>query len=156
MLFVSGSPAPQRTAHHIPRNNRPRIPQPRASAGVGISSVAASVIQDPASPFEQTIVISAGSSSGIRVHDAVVTDRGLVGEVTKVAHNTAQVTLLTDKESAVIANRQGDRPARISLESANRLSREDIGELQRLLGTTPGEALDIGSWCQQHTLTSAR
>jgi len=66
-------------------------------------SVAASVIQDPASPFEQTIVISAGSSSGIRVHDAVVTDRGLVGEVTKVAHSTAQVTLLTDKESAVIA-----------------------------------------------------
>jgi len=37
------------------------------------------------------------------VYDAVVTDRGLVGQVTKVLHDTALVTLLTDKESAVTA-----------------------------------------------------
>jgi len=67
------------------------------------NSVAATVLQDPANDFEQAIVISAGSSKGIRVHDAVVTNRGLVGEVTKVTHDEAQVTLLTDKESAVTA-----------------------------------------------------
>ena len=67
------------------------------------TAVAATVISNPASEFDQTIVISAGSSSGIRVYDAVVTSRGLVGQVTKVLRNEARVTLLTDKESAVTA-----------------------------------------------------
>jgi len=67
------------------------------------TAVAASVISNPASEFDQTIVISAGRSSGIRVYDAVVTSRGLVGQVTKVLENEARVTLLTDKESAVTA-----------------------------------------------------
>jgi len=66
-------------------------------------SVTASVVSNPASEFEQKIVISAGSSSGVGLHDAVVTERGLVGQVTKVVHNEAQVTLITDKEAAVAA-----------------------------------------------------
>jgi rod shape-determining protein MreC len=67
------------------------------------SAVTASVVSNPASAFDQTIVLAAGSSDGIRVHDAVVTDRGLVGQVTKVTHDESRVTLLTDKESAVTA-----------------------------------------------------
>jgi rod shape-determining protein MreC len=67
------------------------------------TAVTATVISNPASEFDQSIVISAGSSSGIRVHDAVVTDQGLVGQVTKVFHDESRVTLLTDKESAVTA-----------------------------------------------------
>ena len=65
------------------------------------SSITASVISNPASAFDQSIVISAGSSSGIRVHDAVVTSRGLVGQVTKVLHDVARVTLITDQNSNV-------------------------------------------------------
>ena len=67
------------------------------------TAVTAEVVSNPVSQFDQTAVIAAGSSSGIRVYDAVVTDRGLVGQVTKVLHDTALVTLLTDKESAVTA-----------------------------------------------------
>jgi rod shape-determining protein MreC len=67
------------------------------------TAVAVEVLSNPVGQFDQTIVIAAGRSSGIRVHDAVVTDRGLVGQVTKVLHDTALVTLLTDKESAVTA-----------------------------------------------------
>ena len=67
------------------------------------TAVTASVISNPASEFDQSIVISAGRSSGIRVHDAVVTDRGLVGQVVKVFHDESRVTLLTDKESSVTA-----------------------------------------------------
>jgi rod shape-determining protein MreC len=67
------------------------------------TAVTASVISNPASEFDQTIVISAGSNSGIRVYDAVVTSRGLVGQVTKVLSSESRVTLLTDKESAVTA-----------------------------------------------------
>jgi rod shape-determining protein MreC len=65
------------------------------------SAVTAEVLSNPVSQFDQTILIAAGSDSGVRPYDAVVTDRGLVGQVTKVAHKMALVTLLTDKESAV-------------------------------------------------------
>jgi rod shape-determining protein MreC len=67
------------------------------------TAVTAEVLSNPVSQFDQTIVIAAGRSSGIRVYDAVVTERGLVGQVTKVLGDTALVTLLTDKESAVTA-----------------------------------------------------
>ena len=67
------------------------------------NSVTAAVISNPASQFDQTVVIAAGKTSGIRVYDAVVTDRGLVGQVTKVTRDEAKVTLLSDKEAAVTA-----------------------------------------------------
>ena len=66
-------------------------------------AVAARVIARVPSQFEQQIVVSAGKNDGIAKHDAVVTADGLVGEVTKVASNVAQVTLLTDETSAVSA-----------------------------------------------------
>ena len=65
--------------------------------------VSARVIARAPSQFEQQIVISAGKNDGVAKHDAVVTADGLVGEVTKVASNVAQVTLLTDDTSAVSA-----------------------------------------------------
>jgi len=65
--------------------------------------VTARVIARAPSQFEQQIVVSAGKNQGIAKHDAVVTADGLVGEVTKVASNVAQVTLLTDETSAVSA-----------------------------------------------------
>jgi rod shape-determining protein MreC len=63
--------------------------------------VVARVIARAPSQFAQQIVVSAGKNQGITKHDAVVTAEGLVGEVTKVASNVAQVTLLTDDSSAV-------------------------------------------------------
>jgi rod shape-determining protein MreC len=49
----------------------------------------------------QQIFVSAGKNNGIVKHDVVVSADGLVGEVTRVASNVAQVTLLTDATSAV-------------------------------------------------------
>jgi rod shape-determining protein MreC len=66
-------------------------------------AVSARVIARAPSQFEQQIVVSAGKNDGISKHDAVVTADGLVGEVTKVASNVSQVTLLTDETSAVSA-----------------------------------------------------
>jgi rod shape-determining protein MreC len=62
----------------------------------GYDYVAAAVISRPPSEFQQQIGIAAGSSSGIRLDDPVVNSDGLVGLVTQVAHDTAEVTLLTD------------------------------------------------------------
>lgn len=80
-----------------------RIQRAPAYEDFANSAVTAEVISNPVSQFDQTMVIAAGRSSGVRVYDAVITERGLVGQVSKVLRNTALVTLLTDKESAVTA-----------------------------------------------------
>jgi rod shape-determining protein MreC len=65
--------------------------------------VATDIISRPPSEFEQQVLIAAGSSSGIRFEDPVVNADGLIGLVTQVAHDTAQVTLLTDPRLKVSA-----------------------------------------------------
>lgn len=65
--------------------------------------VTTEVITRPPGEFEQQIGIAAGLTQGIRRNDPVVTADGLVGLVTQVAHNTAEVTLLTDPRSRVSA-----------------------------------------------------
>jgi rod shape-determining protein MreC len=73
------------------------------------TAVAAEVVSNPVSQFDQTMVIASGRNDGIRVFDAVITDRGLVGQVSKALRDTALVTLLTDPGTAVTAkdNRTG-------------------------------------------------
>ena len=66
-------------------------------------AVAVRVIARAPSNFEQQMVVSAGETSGIAKYDAVVTADGLVGQVTRVAKNVSQVTLLSDESSAVSA-----------------------------------------------------
>jgi len=65
--------------------------------------VTAAVIAKPSTPFEQKIVLGAGSANGVRYDSPVMTPDGLVGRVTDVTRHTAQVTMLTDEESAVSA-----------------------------------------------------
>jgi rod shape-determining protein MreC len=65
--------------------------------------VATAVIAKPASIFVQQVTLAAGSADGVRLDDPVVTDVGLVGIVTDVTSNAAQVQLLTDQESHVSA-----------------------------------------------------
>jgi rod shape-determining protein MreC len=55
------------------------------------------------SEFEQQVVIAAGSDHGIRLNTPIVTADGLVGRVTNVSADEAQVTLLLDEDSAVQA-----------------------------------------------------
>jgi rod shape-determining protein MreC len=69
----------------------------------GYEPVTTGVISRPPSEFQQQLGIDAGSSSGIRVDDAVVTADGLVGRVSSVASDTAEVTLLTDPNLRVSA-----------------------------------------------------
>lgn len=64
------------------------------------------VITVAAGPFDQRVAIAAGSSQGVRLHSPVITNQGtaaLVGLVTNVTPSSAQVTLLTDPDSAVAA-----------------------------------------------------
>jgi rod shape-determining protein MreC len=63
--------------------------------------ITARVIRRPTNPYQQEVIIAAGTDAGVRKDAPVVTDDGLVGTVTEVASNSAQVTLLTDQQSAV-------------------------------------------------------
>ena len=56
--------------------------------------------------FDERVVIAAGRDSGIHQETTVVTNRGLVGSVTRVIGGSALVTLLTDESSAVQARDQ--------------------------------------------------
>jgi rod shape-determining protein MreC len=69
----------------------------------GYDPVTTEIISRPPSEFQQQVGIAAGWSSGIRKNDPVVSADGLVGRVTEVAHDTAQVTLLTDPNLSVSA-----------------------------------------------------
>ena len=61
------------------------------------------VINRPPTEFQQQIVVAAGTAHGIRKDDPVVTADGLVGKVSRVAHDTARITLLTDPTMNVSA-----------------------------------------------------
>jgi rod shape-determining protein MreC len=61
------------------------------------------VIGRAPSEFDQQLTIAAGLGSGIRTDQAVVTADGLVGKVTNVTSDQAQVTLLTAPDTAVSA-----------------------------------------------------
>ena len=53
--------------------------------------------------FQQGIVVAVGMNQGVRVNAPVVTNDGLVGQVTRVFSTRARVTLITDEQSAVSA-----------------------------------------------------
>jgi rod shape-determining protein MreC len=69
----------------------------------GFNTLNASVISPSGGPFAHSIVIDAGSSSGVRVDSPVVSGDGLVGIVTNVFSDSALVRLLTDPNTFVSA-----------------------------------------------------
>jgi rod shape-determining protein MreC len=69
----------------------------------GYRAVNTAVISYPGGPFTHSLVIDAGSSSGLRLNTPVVSGDGLVGRVSNVFPHTAIVTLLTDPDSWVAA-----------------------------------------------------
>jgi rod shape-determining protein MreC len=65
-------------------------------------AVNTTVISFPGTTSQQ-VTIAAGANRGIRLNTPVVTADGLIGHVTVVGRDTAQVTLLTDSLSSVPA-----------------------------------------------------
>jgi rod shape-determining protein MreC len=69
----------------------------------GTEPVTARVVGRSPTVWYSTVTIDKGSSSGVRIDDPVVAAQGLAGKVTQTTPNTAQVTLITDADSAVTA-----------------------------------------------------
>jgi len=64
--------------------------------------IGAQVLSSP-SDFEQSVTIAAGSDQGVKPYDVVVTNGGLVGQVTKVTKDVSRVMLITSASSSVRA-----------------------------------------------------
>ena len=69
----------------------------------GTDPVTARVTGRSPTVWYSTVTIDKGSSDGVHVDDPVVAALGLAGKVTQTTPNTAQVTLITDADSAVTA-----------------------------------------------------
>jgi rod shape-determining protein MreC len=69
----------------------------------GYRTVTSRVIVRSPTVWYATVTIDKGSSSGIRVDQPVINGDGLVGKVSAVTPNTAQVALITDHTSAISA-----------------------------------------------------
>jgi rod shape-determining protein MreC len=67
----------------------------------GTDPVTARVVVRSPIVWYSTVTINKGSSDGVHVDDPVVAAQGLAGKVTQTTPTTAQVTLITDADSAV-------------------------------------------------------
>jgi rod shape-determining protein MreC len=83
----------------------------RDNGGIeGYDQVTARVISRSPTVWYAQVMLDAGSSSGVRRNDPVVTGDGLVGRISDVTSGTSQVTMITDHRSAVSARILPDGP----------------------------------------------
>lgn len=104
------------------------------------SSITASVIGSSASTWFHSVLLDKGSREGIRKGMAVVSPRGVVGQVVAATHRSSKVLLLTDPNSGIDALVQRTRARGIvsgSLDSGPVMKyvkrSEDIKEGDRLI-----------------------
>jgi len=76
---------------------------------IKIPTLSVSIVGEDVSSWFRTLLIDRGSSSGIAEGMAVVAADGVVGQIVKVAPNTARVLLLTDHASGIAATIQRSR-----------------------------------------------
>jgi rod shape-determining protein MreC len=66
-----------------------------------VKSVAAEVMYEAADPFSRKFYIDRGLVQGISLGAPVITEGGVIGQVTRVYPASSEVTLLTDRDAAI-------------------------------------------------------
>jgi rod shape-determining protein MreC len=87
--------------------------------------VTATVVAKTPNIWYSTVTIDKGEAAGVRVNDPVINGEGLVGKVTQVASDGAQVSLITDSSVGV--------SARIGTSSATGIVQPKVGDPNDLL-----------------------
>src|SRR5262245_17930757 len=77
-----------------------------ARARMNVKVLAADILYAARDPFSRKIVVDKGQQNGVQAGQAVVDDRGVVGQVTRVYPWLAEVTLITDKGQFVPVQNQ--------------------------------------------------
>jgi rod shape-determining protein MreC len=91
----------------------------------GTEPVTARVIARSPTVWYSSVKIDKGSGDGVRVDQPVIAAGGLAGRVSRVTGGTAEVTLVTDSESAVAAQ--------VMPEGANGIVKPEVGNPNDLL-----------------------
>src|SRR4030095_6128795 len=68
---------------------------------IGNSAIVGTILYESRDRFSHKVVLHVGSDDGVRAGHPVIDDTGVVGQVTRVFRNTAEVTLLTDKDQSI-------------------------------------------------------
>ena len=71
------------------------------SQRIGAHTTPADVQYDTRDPFTQKVVIGGGSQQGIQNGSPVLSEDGVIGQITRVFPMQSEVTLVTDKDQAV-------------------------------------------------------
>ncbi|WP_233878867.1 rod shape-determining protein MreC [Paraburkholderia flagellata] len=71
------------------------------SQRIGAQTTPADIQYDTRDPFTQKVVIGGGSQQGIQNGSPVLSEDGVIGQVTRVFPMQSEVTLVTDKDQAV-------------------------------------------------------
>ena len=70
-------------------------------AGLQVRSQAAEVLYESPDPYSRKVVVDKGLAQGIAAGSPVISEAGVIGQVTRVYPLSSEVTLLTDKDAAV-------------------------------------------------------
>ncbi|MGH8802644.1 MAG: rod shape-determining protein MreC, partial [Casimicrobiaceae bacterium] len=65
------------------------------------AAIAAQVLYTGRDPFSQKVYLDRGARDGVEAGEGVVDDTGVIGQVTRVLPQLAEVTLITDRDQAV-------------------------------------------------------
>lgn len=101
------------------------------------------IIAQPSPALGQVVSIDAGRTAGIRKDDPVMTAEGLIGSVSKVARDTAQVTLLTDETSAAAARDMNTGAIGMVKQGSGGFELDNVSKDQRV---EPGDLLVTAGW----------
>lgn len=70
-------------------------------ARITTPAIGAQVLYDAADPFSRKVVVDRGQTHGVQPGSAVVDERGVLGQVTRVYPLVSEVTLLVDRDHAI-------------------------------------------------------
>lgn len=68
---------------------------------INVRSQAAEVLYEAADPYSRKVIIDRGVSHNVAAGSPVVNEAGVLGQVTRVYLQSAEVTLLTDRDAAI-------------------------------------------------------
>jgi len=88
-------------AHQLERDNAALRGLLELKPGVAVRSQAAEVLYEAADAYSHKWVVNRGSAEGVVLGSPVVSPDGVLGQVTRVYGQVAEVTLLADKDAAV-------------------------------------------------------
>ena len=86
-----------------------------------LESTAAHILKTAVDSWNQTITIDKGTDDGLAVGMPVMSPNGLIGQIESIGATTAQVRLLTDRNSGVAVFLQGNRSEGVLTGSLERL-----------------------------------